>query len=80
VVLALAALEGTMRNYFIGWLGILAFATVVILATYFTFELIPTLYGKRWVPVLVMGAYAGALWSGISYIWKWFDLKTPNWL
>jgi hypothetical protein len=69
-----------MLKLFINGTVFLAFAAVVVFATYFTFELIPDLYGKRWIPLLVMGAYASALGGGVSYIWKRFNLKAPDWL
>ena len=63
-------------------LTFVAFAAVVVFATYLTFEALPALYGKRWVPILVMGAYTGLFATALAKIKKllWPNATWPDWI
>jgi hypothetical protein len=49
---------------------VVAMSVFVVLATYITFELLPFLYDKRWLPVATMLCWFGAFEGGCSVIRK----------
>jgi hypothetical protein len=51
---------------------------VAVMATYVTFEAVPSLYGHRWVPLLTIGAYWGLFEWGLSGARKFFGKKNSN--
>jgi hypothetical protein len=53
-------------------------AVFAVFAAYFTFELFPVLYGKRWVPFLILVAYISLFESGVAAVRKFLGHSDKN--
>ena len=66
-----------MNENFSGFRFFVAAVFAVFAAT-FTFELFPILYGKRWVPFLVLAAYISLFECGVAAARKFLGRSDKN--